>query len=308
MTWYAAALVELTIDLQPLLRRLQLQGVVCRVSEERGQQCIWVGDNAHVALVNERLEEWRRNGFSIHAWADPRGCAETTHPAETVLPDSGSGILWRVALLLWRYPITLLLIFLGVLGALLVEVDQGYEYISLLTMQPISLQGDRLLLASMDYGLQLGQWWRLITPVFLHFGILHIVFNGLWVWEFGRRIEGLLGHWRMLGLALLVGVGSNLAQYYWQGPSLFGGLSGLLYGLLGFLAVWQRRRFLPDPLPNSVILFMLVWLVLCMSGAVNLFVDGSIANAAHVSGLLIGAALAFMASLKTPQSGIIDGD
>jgi len=45
-----------------------------------------------------------------------------------------------------------------------------------------------------------------------------------------------------------------------------------------------------------------------MSGAVNLLVDGSIANAAHVSGLLIGATLGFLASLKPAQSGIIDTD
>jgi len=308
MTWHAAALVELKIDLQPLLRRLQLQGVECRVTEERGQQCIWVANNTQVVLVTERLGQWRLRGFSADAWSDAATHTETAQLGESVLPANGWRFFWRAVYLVRRYPVTVLLILLGCLGALLVEFDRGYEYVALFTMQPISLQGDRLLLASLDYGLQLGQWWRLISPTFLHFGLLHIVFNALWVWEFGRRIEGFMGHRVMLGLALLIGVGSNLAQYYWQGPSLFGGLSGLLYGLLGFLAVWQRRRPVPEPLPSGIIIFMLIWLVLCMSGAVNLFVDGSIANAAHVAGLLIGAAVAFIASLKPTQSGIIDAD
>jgi len=308
MTWHAAALVELKIDLQPLLRRLQLQGVECRVTEERGQQCIWVANNTQVVLVTERLGQWRLRGFSADAWSDAATHTETAQLGESVLPANGWRFFWRAVYLVRRYPVTVLLILLGCLGALLVEFDRGYEYVALFTMQPISLQGDRLLLASLDYGLQLGQWWRLISPTFLHFGLLHIVFNALWVWEFGRRIEGFMGHRVMLGLALLIGVGSNLAQYYWQGPSLFGGLSGLLYGLLGFLAVWQRRRPVPEPLPSGIIIFMLIWLVLCMSGAVNLFVDGSIANAAHVAGLLIGAVVAFIASLKPTQSGIIDAD
>lgn len=308
MTWYAAALVELSLDLQPLLRRLKTQGLQCRVTEEQGQQCIWVDHEGKVEPVLERLNEWRLSGFSCLAWDEPAACEETAHADKPVLHAAGWRLLWQAGQLLSRYPITLLLIFLGGLGALLVGWDKSYEVIALFTMQPIALQGDRLLLASLQYGLELGQWWRLITPVFLHFGVLHIVFNALWVWEFGRRIEGFLGHWVMLGLALLIGMGSNLAQYYWQGPSLFGGLSGLLYGLLGFLIVWQKRRTVAEPLPNSVAVFMLVWLVLCMSGAVNFFVDGSIANAAHVSGLLIGVGLAFLASLKAPRSGTIDVD
>lgn len=308
MTWYAAALVELSIDLQPLLRSLQQQGVVARVSEERGQQCIWVLDNAQIVLVSESLNEWRERGFRADAWAGSNSCVETAQTSEPLLPTFGTGIVWRAVRLIWCYPLTLLLILLGGLGAALVEFDQSYEHIGLLTMQPILLQGDRLMLASLGYGLELGQYWRLITPLFLHFGLLHIVFNSLWIWEFGRRIESASGRWTMLGLVIVVGIGSNLAQYFWQGPSLFGGLSGLVYGLLGYIAVWQRRRIVAEPLSDSIIIFMLVWLVLCMSGAVNLFVDGSIANAAHVSGLLIGAALAYLASFKPSQSGTIDSD
>jgi GlpG protein len=308
MAWYAAALVELSLDLQPLLRRLNTQGLQCRVTEEKGQQCIWVDHEGKIEQVVERLNAWRSTGFSALAWDEPAAYRETAHGDGAALPSASWNMIWQAGQLLSSYPVTLLLILLGVIGALLVELDKSYEVIALFTMQPIALQGDRLLLASLEYGLELGQWWRLITPVFLHFGVLHIVFNALWVWEFGRRIEGFMGHWVMLGLALLIGVGSNLAQYYWQGPSLFGGLSGLLYGLLGFLIVWQKRRVVPEPLPSPVAIFMLVWLVLCMSGAVNFFVDGSIANAAHVSGLLIGVSLAFLASLKAPQSGTIDAD
>lgn len=82
---------------------------------------------------------------------------------------------------------------------------------------------------------------------------------------------------------------SNVAQFIWGGSSLFGGLSGVLYGLLGYC--WIYQRLAPTPayqLPPGVLVMMLVWLLLCISGLVSAMGFGAIANAAHVGGLLIG--------------------
>ena len=104
----------------------------------------------------------------------------------------------------------------------------------------------------------------------LHFGVLHLAMNGLWYWELGKRIELRQGPWLLLGLTLLFSLVSNLAQHSTSGPSLFGGLSGVLYGLLGH--VWLYQWLAPNPyfnLPKGVLVMMLIWLVICLTGVVG---------------------------------------
>ena len=93
-----------------------------------------------------------------------------------------------------------------------------------------------------------------MTPVFLHFGWLHITFNCLWLWELGALVEQRLGALVLLGLVVLCGAGSNIAQHLWSGPSLFGGMSGVVYALLGFC--WIYNMLLPDrylQMPRAII-------------------------------------------------------
>jgi GlpG protein len=141
--------------------------------------------------------------------------------------------------------------------------------------------------------LQHGEVWRLVTPMFLHFGILHIAFNMWALFYFGTVIEYCRGSRTLLVLVLLSAVCSNLLQYgfmvnFYRVPMPFGGMSGVVYALFGY--VWMKSRHEPEQgmhmHPRSV-QSMLVWLVLCM---IQPFVP--IANAAHVGGLLIGALFA----------------
>jgi len=134
--------------------------------------------------------------------------------------------------------------------------------------------------------IQSGEIWRLFTPAFIHFGVLHFVFNMLWIWNLGTVIESLLGSSRLIFLTLGIGIFSNLAQYYWSGPA-FGGMSGILYGLLGYL--WVQGRFNPGfgvILNRSIVIMMMVWFVLCWTGLL-----GPIANMAHTVGLATGIIL-----------------
>ena len=139
------------------------------------------------------------------------------------------------------------------------------------------------------------QPWRLITPVFLHFGPLHLLFNIMLLVEFGRMIESQRGVVKFFFLFLALAVFSNLAQLFlggirfnqglYFGPaSTFGGMSGVIYGLLGY--AWMKAEFQPElgiSVPSSTVKFMLFWLVLCMTGIL-----GSVANICHISGLLMG--------------------
>ncbi len=132
-----------------------------------------------------------------------------------------------------------------------------------------------------------GQVWRLITPIFLHMGWMHLIFNLYWTYQFGILVESRKGSRMMILLVLFIAIVSNLGQFYISGP-LFGGLSGVNYGLFGYL--WIKSRFEPSSgihIPESLVIFFLIWLVLC---AVGLF--GPVANTAHFMGLLAGICVA----------------
>jgi GlpG protein len=141
-------------------------------------------------------------------------------------------------------------------------------------------------------GLRRGQVWRLITPVFIHFGIMHLLFNLYAFYNLGGVLEAVRGSRWLLVFFILSGIASNVCQYvadYATGGALnwFGGLSGVLYALFGYL--WMRSRYSPLPgihLHPDVVIMMIIWLFLCMTGAL-----GQIANTAHVSGLLFGMAV-----------------
>jgi rhomboid protease GlpG len=128
-----------------------------------------------------------------------------------------------------------------------------------------------------------GEVWRLFTPIFVHFGWLHLIFNMMWLYQLGCMIEGRQGSLLLAALVAVVALCSNLAQYYFAGPS-FGGMSGVVYGLAGY--VWMRGKY--DRAsglyldPQSVTI-LLVWLVVCYTGYV-----GDIANTAHLVGLIVG--------------------
>ncbi len=137
-----------------------------------------------------------------------------------------------------------------------------------------------------------GDFWRLLTPVFLHFGLAHIVFNMLWLWQLGGPLERRLGSPGLLTLIVVVGVLSNLAQYFFKPESLFGGMSGVVYALLGYF--WMQGRFNPRfgmALRQPIVIMMLIWFVVCWLGVV-----GNIANMAHTAGLILGVVWGFISA------------
>ena len=156
-----------------------------------------------------------------------------------------------------------------------------------------------LLMQPFSVLLQNHEWWRLLGPAFIHFSVLHIVFNLLWWAMLGAKIERTLGISMLLIVFVISATVSNAAQALFSDPVqgnllLFGGLSGVVYAVMGF--VWWLGWLRPSwglSLPNSIVGFMLVWLVLGYADILWV----SMANAAHTAGLISGCLLAATLSL-----------
>lgn len=135
-----------------------------------------------------------------------------------------------------------------------------------------------------------GQWWRLLTPAILHFSLMHIAFNLLWWWELGGLVERGQSAARLLGIAVVIALVSNAAQGMEYGPK-FGGLSGVIYGLLGYL--WIYPLLNPAAgfrMRKEILWFMLGWLALGYTGLIDVIL-GPVSNIGHLSGLLVGMVL-----------------
>ncbi|PMH45431.1 rhomboid family intramembrane serine protease GlpG [Vibrio sp. 10N.286.49.B3] len=132
------------------------------------------------------------------------------------------------------------------------------------------------------------QWqvWRWISHAVLHFSLMHIAFNVLWWWQFGGDIEQKLGSKKLIQLFLVSAALSGAGQYWIEGAN-FGGLSGVVYALMGYgWILGERAPQKGVSVPRPIVGFMLAWLVL---GFVQPFM--AIANTAHLVGLLAGGGL-----------------
>lgn len=132
-------------------------------------------------------------------------------------------------------------------------------------------------------GVAEGQWYRLVTSMFLHQEVWHIAFNMLGLWWLGGPLEAALGRGRYLALYLLSGLAGSALTYWIAAPNQGSlGASGAVFGLLGATAVMMRRMNY-DMRPVLVLL------------ALNLlftFTWGGIAWEAHVGGLIAGTLIA----------------
>lgn len=268
-------------DLAAFVTLLQRLGVPHRVSEESGEQVLWVPDETLAEQVRELYARYPGGAPYAEAPAAPR-------------PAATGQWLARLRSL----PVTSLILLLTFAVALATWFGDNLQLVSWLTFSDFRIDGDYAWFLPLGDSLAAGQWWRLVSPMLVHFGVLHLAMNSLWLWELGRRVEWRQGSLLLLALVLLYSLVSNVAQFVFGGPAIFGGLSGVLYGLLGHC--WLFQRLAPNPhyrLPPGVVGMMLVWLLVCLSGLIGALGLGEIANAAHVGGLLIGCATGVLGGL-----------
>ena len=188
--------------------------------------------------------------------------------------------------------LTMVLMILCILAGLATRLGQDSTWLPWLWISNLPPLDPLRFWRSLDE-IAAGQVWRLFTPVFLHFSLWHLVFNLLWLQDLGTLLENKIGTWRFAGLVALVAALSNLAQYV-AGGAGFGGMSGVVYGLFGYL--WMRGRLdfrfgvAISPLTSGL---LMVYLAVGIFGLV-----GPTANAAHFSGLLAGGFLGGIAARR----------
>ena len=278
--------VSVDINLATFSRFLTDSGLPHRVTEAGLNQVVWVAGEAEAGFVRESYLRYTAGELQIGDL--PEGIPRFQ-------------LSRRLLQAARRYPLTLAVI---VLNMLMFPVGMGIggdkpgALFSAMMFLPMEEAGGSLYFISLAEVFYSGEWWRFITPMLIHFGWLHIAFNLLWVWEMGRRIEWVNGPLMLLGLVLFSSLGANFTQFFMSGPGLFGGMSGVVFGLLGHSLVWSRLvPHRSTSLPKGVYIFMLIYLAVGFTGAIDLLGLGSIANGAHLGGMVAGVITGGVAGL-----------
>ena len=267
-------------DLTPLVAALRERGVVHRITEKDGQQVLMLAEDNDRHLVDTVLTDFERGHLSSAV------VPLTLRPQMPALVHLANA------------PVTLVLVCLGVVWALAIEFRwlAAVEFLSFASA-PLPNHVDSLL-RNFVLPWESGQWWRVLTPVFLHFSWMHILFNSGALLQVGSWLERYWGPVVFSILCLVLGVGSNLIQY-WETPSpLFGGLSGIVFGLFTFNGVTQLRKpSLAVYLPKGMYIMLGVWLIAGYTPIFEWLFGVSIANGAHLGGAVLGAIIAFFIPL-----------
>lgn len=142
-------------------------------------------------------------------------------------------------------------------------------------------------------GVAEGEWWRLVTAAFLHYGPLHLGLNMIVLWFIGPALEEYLGHGRYALLYLVSGLAGSAGALVWSGGAPTVGASGAIWGIMGAALVLEARKiYVFGGQAMGLVVFNLV---------ITFLIPG-ISIGGHIGGLIGGglAALAFSSFRRTP--------
>lgn len=260
---------------------LEGQGIGTRVDTAEGAWEVWIHREDQVDAAREKLAEFT---------ADPQarkfevaGVRPADPPQKSSAPArrraSGRRELPWNRPLYEQMPVTLILIIASISVYVWMQFNLGRW---LVFNELFISQVDSRRMGVYLPEVQQGDVWRLFTPMFVHFGFLHIALNMMATWQLAGSIELGKGSRYLILMTLVIAPASHIAQYLVGGPG-FGGMSGVAFGWFGYL--WARTLFRTGDfhLPQHVINQMIVFQLICFSGLI-----GDIANTAHIAGLAAG--------------------
>ncbi len=143
-----------------------------------------------------------------------------------------------------------------------------------------------------------GQWWRLITNVFLHIGIIHLLFNMYALVYIGVLLEPHLGRLRFATAYLLTGILASLTSIYWHPVTISAGASGAIFGMYGVFLAMLTTNFIDKSVRKQLLISISIFVAYNLMNGMKAEID----NAAHIGGLLSGLVIgyAYYPSLNKP--------
>lgn len=269
------ASVSIDVNLRELSIYLRQQGIQHRIIEESGEQVIFVRDENQCAEVRDLLAQYQSGMLQFRP---PEGHANDLQSGPVPIEH---GLLYRSLKIVFTSPVSSGLTVVCLLVALITQLGRAAYRMDFLFYPILPTDSLWALLSAIDNPII---FLQTLTPMFLHFGELHIVFNLLWLWFFGRQLEIVQSSWMFLLLVVVTSFVGNTMQYLYSGAANFGGMSGVVYGLVGY--AWVLHNFVPGKrlmLNESIFIVFMVALVL-----MELLASSWIASAAHVGGVLAG--------------------
>lgn len=278
--------------------------ISAHIEAQSSEWSIWIRDEDRLAEAKAALARYRTDPQQpdwLKQAIDFRQSQEPIHVAEAIeTPEPWQRQLSNTAA---SIPFTLTLVWLCIFVALASDLGQSLTSSAMQSLafcNPTHILNIPAADASGTQDLRAGEIWRVVTPTFLHFGPLHLAFNVILLLQFGRLFELKWGVYRLALIVLLTATVGNVGQYVCGGSSLFGGFTGVIFGLVAY--GWVRTYTAPEEeLPMSIepVIILLVVLILGFGGVMDSMfasppVATVLANWSHLFGMLTGAALAWV--------------
>ncbi|MGI1678129.1 MAG: rhomboid family intramembrane serine protease [Cellvibrionaceae bacterium] len=285
--WHEVIVLPIEKDMSALSSLLYQQRVEYRITENNGQQIVWVKNPELIPQLQEFVQQWQAGEVEIVRNEEAESSFQSSH-----LSVNNENLKSQMI----SAPITVILLALCFAGTLIVGLNIRTLDYSLFTFS--DFYSSRVALGT-SLHFPYSQPWRFITPIFLHFGIMHILGNALFLWYFGARLEKVFRPFLYIFFIAVVGIVSNVAQYAWELNGNFGGFSGVNYAFVGYILI--RQQMMPDHrlnVPSGLIWFPIITMVLGMFGVIDFLAGGGIANTAHATGFVLGLTWAFLTCLS----------
>lgn len=298
-----------------LVDYLLTQNIPGEVRLEDGQHVVWVRDEDDLERAKEIYAEFQGHPHDSKYVASRKPAKVIRKKTEQA--EKQYAALYQDAYDFWgrpapsRVPLTMALMALSVVFTFWTQFGADRNVFYRLTFadapafMPMMIDGEIVAKPQLERteALRGGEYWRLVTPIFLHLSLYHLLFGLYALFTLGGLVEFRRGIWWTLLFVLVTGVASNVIQYIIPasfalqsqmrlifGGLYFGGMSGVVYAFFGYLLA--KTLYAPEPglkIPRDTIYIVIGWFFLGMTGYV-----GPIANTAHAAGLaggyLIGAA------------------
>ncbi|EWH10037.1 rhomboid family protein [Catenovulum agarivorans DS-2] len=247
---------------------LQNQQIDNEISSDEQGWCLFIADESQLDRAQQELEQFVNNPYD-QKYLDASWIRSQSADIYTKVSKSNNSLFKQIWL---ETGIVTRIVSLTVLVIFALQIVGFHPWIYHYLGFPISL-------AAID----ISQLHQLVTPAFMHGSLVHLLFNLFWWIWLGGKLEVEKGSGLLINLFLISALGAHLCQYSMVSGS-FLGLSGVVYGLLGYAWVAGKLNKLKLQIPNGIFIMMLLWLVVGFAEVLAI----PMANWAHLGGMIAG--------------------